>query len=448
VIAAALRKAETLYVRLRGQGVGAILARGAAGALVMEVAGAGLTFGLHVVLARVMGVENYGVYAYALTWTMLLAILGRLGFNTSLLRFVAAYEGQAEWGLLRGVVRRSSQITLAASLLVLSGGCAVVFALRGRMPPTLFVTFLISFAIMPFLVLGQMRAAALRALRRIMIASVPERVFFPILLAGLGITAYFIRADALPAPQVMALHFMVLAGAFSLGCVFLRRALPAEALRAVPEYRTSEWVKVSCSMLLIAAMHTVLNRTDILMIGALMGTTHAGIYAVAVRVATLVVFVLSAVNAIAAPMISQLYATGRRNELQRMVTLAARAIFWLTAPIVAGLMLFAPHILSLFGDKFVTGQLALTILCSGQLINAFAGSVGFLMVMTGRHAEAAWVLGTSAVVNVTLNALLIPHFGIAGAAAATAATTGLWNIWLLVLVNRRLGIRSSVLQVI
>jgi len=50
--------------RLQGTGHGAILARGALGTFIVKVAGAGLLFGLHVMLARLLGVEQYGIYVY------------------------------------------------------------------------------------------------------------------------------------------------------------------------------------------------------------------------------------------------------------------------------------------------------------------------------------------------------------------------------------------------
>ena len=128
-----------------------------------------------------------------------------------------------------------------------------------------------------------------------------------------------------------------------------------------------------------------------------------------------------------------------------MLTFAARGIFWVTLPLAMGLLLFAGVVLSAFGDRFVSGQTALRILCLGVLIGAFAGSVSYLLVMTGHHREAARVTGGIALLNAILNALMIPRFGIAGAAYATAVSTAVWKVCLLVLVKRRLSFDPSVL---
>ena len=85
----------------------------------------------------------------------------------------------------------------------------------------------------------------------------------------------------------------------------------------------------------------------------------------------------------------------------------------------------------------------MVILIAGHLVNALAGSVGFLMTMTGHEREAAYNIGVSVTVKLSLNAALIPPFGIEGAATATAFTTVLWNISVFVFVNQRLGINST-----
>jgi O-antigen/teichoic acid export membrane protein len=77
-------------------------------------------------------------------------------------------------------------------------------------------------------------------------------------------------------------------------------------------------------------------------------------------------------------------------------------------------------------------------------VNALLGPVGYLMTMTGNQGEAARVLTVAALVNVLACALLTPRFGLAGAAAGTALAQVIWNVWMSVLVWRRLGVRATV----
>ena len=99
--------------------------------------------------------------------------------------------------------------------------------------------------------------------------------------------------------------------------------------------------------------------------------------------------------------------------------------------------------MGLFGQEFVSGSPALIILSGAQLVNAAAGSVGLTLMMTGHERSTAYGLFVSAVVNVVLNAVLIPQFGVVGAAVATATSTILWNVLLIIEVYRKLGIDST-----
>jgi O-antigen/teichoic acid export membrane protein len=192
-------------------------------------------------------------------------------------------------------------------------------------------------------------------------------------------------------------------------------------------------------------MQILLKRTDIIMIGAILGSDDAGIYSAASRISNLVVFPLMAINAILAPMISELYRTGRGRELQRIIMLASRAIFVFTLVVSVILAVSSKFMLSLFGLNFTIAFVALLILLGGQVVNALAGSVGLIMTMTGHQNQAGAIIAASAAANITLNALLIPFFGLTGAAVSTAFTMALWNIAMFAFVKRRIGINSMIL---
>jgi O-antigen/teichoic acid export membrane protein len=423
----------------------AVLARGAIGSFVVKILGAGIAFGLHILLARLLGVTQYGIYIYALTWVNILVIASLLGLNTSLLRFIAAYKAQERWGLLKGVVHRSTQFVVIFSLLISGIGGIVVWSLRNRIGQDQAVTFGVALILLPVLVLVRLREASLRALKRVVQSELPIRIIRPLLLAAVLSGLYFYLRQPLQATQAMAINLIAVFAALVMGTVWLVKQLPEQVRDAQPIYAHREWLKVSLPLLLIAGMHLILKQTDIIMLGAIRGSGEAGIYSVASRISDLVVFGLMAINTILAPMISELYSTGKNKELQRIVTLAARAIFVFTLMFSIILAVFGKFALSLFGAEFAVTYVPLLILLCGQIVNALAGSVGFVMTMTGHQNQAGAIVAVSAAVNTILNALLIPLMGLVGAAISTAFTMALWNITMLVYVQRRLGINSTVI---
>jgi O-antigen/teichoic acid export membrane protein len=96
----------------------------------------------------------------------------------------------------------------------------------------------------------------------------------------------------------------------------------------------------------------------------------------------------------------------------------------------------------IFGHEYAAAYVPLLILLVGQMVNSAAGLVGLLLNMTGHENETAIRMAVAAVISITLNLLLIPIWGIQGAATAEALSMIIWNILLWRVVRRRLGINS------
>jgi O-antigen/teichoic acid export membrane protein len=147
-----------------------------------------------------------------------------------------------------------------------------------------------------------------------------------------------------------------------------------------------------------------------------------------------------------APHVAQAYSKGNHGRLQRLSRQSARVVFAGALPVALSLIfLGGPIIGVLFGKNYVSDvKMPLAILAGGQLLNAFFGSVGLFLMMSGHEDDTfhgqAWAL----VVNLSLALFLIPRFGATGAACAAAAGLIIWNLVLAVKLFRRLGIRPAV----
>ena len=418
---------------------GRILFRGGLIALVIQGGGQLLRYLWQVGFARWMGVEEFGSFSFAFGWIQVLAILCALGLTTGALRFVPEYISRSQWGLLRGIVRRSSQMTFVAGAGIALLGTLTILILpmeEGRRN-----TLALGMWLVPLLGLGNLKLELTRSTRDVARAYFPMRILLPALAAALGYLAWG-GGDRMTAGQGL----YALAGALALTLlvqeILLGQALPSEGRRAPPEFRTRFWLSESFPLLLIAGFVILLNQTDIIMVGALAGDEEVGLYASASVTARWVSFMLLSANAVAAPMIAGLHAEGDKASLQALVTRVARWTFWPSLALAAVLILGAGPVLDLFGEDFAQARWALVILVSGQVVNAAMGPVGHLMNLTGHGRESAVVYGTAAGVNVALNLLLIPVMGMEGAAVATATSVILWNLWLFVLVRRKVGVHS------
>jgi len=431
--------------RLHGSGNGAILIRGALGAYATKILGLAVGFILQLLLARLLGATQYGVYIYALSWINIFALLSSLGLNTSLVRFVAAYNSGEEWGLLRGLLRRSAQWGVCASLLVVSVAGVVIWLLRDHSLQGQTLTFSVAFVMLPLLVVVRMRVSVLRALKRVVLSSLPESVMRPSMIGVILGGLFLCLRRPLKAEQAMIIHVIVVTSLVAVVTVWLKTSLPEQLRHTRPAYEDKEWLKTSLPLLLISGMYLVMGQTDIIMIGALLGPERTGIYGIALRISILMRIGSFSVNAIAAPIFSELYSTQETRELQRVVTLAARAVFLFTGLASVVLILLGHYILGLFGDEFVVGYVPLVILLCGQAVRAGVGPVDSLLSMTGHQNAVARIISVCAVLNIVLNAILVPRLGLAGAAIATAFSTVLWNVAMLRYVVTHLGINPTML---
>lgn len=429
----------------RSRSLKGTLLRGVVGSAGIKAANVLLGLALAILLARSLGPAGYGVYAFALSLVNLLAVPAQVGLPQLLVREVAKYRYQGEWHLLRGLLRRSNQIAIAFSFALATGGAAVAMILSTRADLRTLETFLWALPLIPLIALGNLRGAALRGLKCVIQGQVSELILRPGFLLLLAGTALWF--GVLSPSSAIALHALAAGLAFGIASVLLVRYLPTQVAAATPVYETRVWLRSMLPLSLLAGMQIVNNQIDIVLLSVLTTSEEVGIYRATTQASRLIIFFLIAVNVVIAPYISQLYASGDMERLQRLVTTSARAILAATLPAALSLIIFGEGILKVaFGPEYAPGHIPLAILSAGQLINAAAGSVGLLLNMSGHERDTARGFAVATIINVVLNVLLIPRFGIAGAAIATAASLAIWNILLCRQAWVRIGIQSTAIR--
>jgi len=419
------------------------MARNAGGTLVVKLAGVALVLGANVMLARVMGADNFGVYATVISWLGLFVLVGTLGLHTATLRFVATYKVNAQWALLRGLTAYSRRMILLACTAVGAGLVATIFALGDRLSADLSRTFMISAAVLPLMGAALLCQNTLRALGRVVLGQLPIMICRPALLLVLGGGAYLVLQRQLAGPEAMWLYLGASAGVLAIGVWWVRKNMPSQCAACKAETRPGHWLATGVPLALTGAFYILNLRCGVYMAGVMMGTTEAGIYAQAARLAELLGFGLLAANQGAASMIATLHAKGQRDELQAMLRTMARCVLALSLPTALVLVLAGRFVLGLFGPEFVVAYVPLLVLAGGQLVNTINAGGGFLMTMTGHEKSAVALIAVASVVNLALSAVLIPLMGLLGAAVAAASASIVWNVLLLSFSLRRLEINPT-----
>lgn len=419
------------------------LRRTAGVVFLMQIGGAGLLFLVSFLLARLLGAEGLGTYDYADAWLEILLMFALLGFDRLLIRKIAAHQTLGEWGLIRGIWRYARSATLLIALCFAGIGALFSAATFARNDAALLLALWIALALLPIRVYIKLWQVAMQGFGKTAFGQFPEMVARPLLLViFLAWHGLFIDLP-LSAPLATLLHFAAAGGAFVLSLLFFKRILPGEVGKHRPVYETGSWMASALPLMIISGMTLLNSRVGTVILGATGDFAAVSLYGVSVRVAGLIALVLTSTSAVVAPMIAQLYTQGEKTRLQQIVSRSTLGIIAVSLPVGVGIILFGVPLLHLFGPDFAPAYPALVIVCIGQLINTATGPVGWLLMMTGYEWEMSHSM-TFAVVTTTLaNLLLVPSYGLIGAAAATVIGSVLRNLLLTWYVWRRLEIVTT-----
>ncbi|RUT05623.1 polysaccharide biosynthesis protein [Dulcicalothrix desertica PCC 7102] len=418
------------------------LARGASSALAVQILNAALNYGFQVFLAQTIGATEYGVYEYATTLATFLAFPASLGFPTTVLRFIPEYIIKQDWAHLKGIVTGSWLQTLIASLIVSCTSTGVLLRLEVYYKLENTIALIIGVWGVPFLAIAILQQQMARGLHRIILALAPYMVVYPILF--MVITMLWSVGHSLTSYNVLFCSILSLLIVTVGQLILLRLSFPREINYVKSSYALGQWWKVALVVIFLDGSNVILNQADTLMIGGMLGVKAVGVYGAAFKTSLWVNLLLTSINSIAAPMFASLYVKGDMVGLQKLVSTSVKWMFFPALAVGLGMIIFAEPVLRMFGEEFVSAKFVLIALILGQLVNVGAGSVGYLLQMTGHQNQCAVVVGISALVNIVLNLIGIRTLGILGAALATAFSMMLWNLWLHRLVVKHLGIRPSI----
>ncbi|TYK49339.1 polysaccharide biosynthesis C-terminal domain-containing protein [Actinomadura decatromicini] len=189
---------------------------------------------------------------------------------------------------------------------------------------------------------------------------------------------------------------------------------------------------------------TAFQRADIVLVAALSSPREAAIYTAATRFIVISQLVTQAVQNVMQPAVSKLMALSDRTGAQRIFAVCASWNLVLAWPVHLSIAVGAPVYVASFGDGYRgTGETVTVILAMAMLVATATGARDVMLLMAGRSGLSLVNQSAALTVNLVLNVLLIPPFGIAGAAAARAAGLLVRTLLALVQVRRILGMSPA-----
>jgi len=407
--------------------------------LIIRCLGAALAYASQVLLARILGQTDYGIFALVWVWILVLGHLTPLGFAQAVCRFAPHYKARDEDDLLRGFLHTGALFVAGVSIgFALISGAILWFA-TPAIETVYILPFAIALMIFPLFALHDYVENIARAFNWTIIAITPPFIIRHGLI-GLGVLGAFLLG--LPVSASLAIGVVLLATLVSLlvqtGFVWLRlRKVIAPGTR---KKRIREWVTTSIPLVFVDGTLVLFSNADILILSLFVEPATIAVYFAASRILQLVAFVQYAATAATAHRFTALNALGDGSALTRLARTTTRLTLLASVGAAAIIYLAAPFLLDLFGEGFDGAMPVLAILMIGLIAQSFAGPGEDLMNMLGEERACAMVCVAALILNVVLSFALIPGFGVIGAAIATALSVAARSLILTYLVKRKLGL--------
>ncbi len=413
-------------------------------AFTIRVVSAVIAFTSQVLLARWMGSFEYGIFVLVWVTMVIVGNLSCFGFHTSIIRYIPEYIAGNDLKSLRGVLLTSRLVALVAATSVAGLGFAGVWYASDIVEHYYVVPFYLGLVCLPMIALSDVLQGISRANAWALSALSPIYLVRPVLILGFmgGALLAGYPADAKTAIiAAIAATYLTTVGQL----ITVTSWMDHKATRGPRSYHFGEWLTVSLPIFLVESFFFLLTNADVLMVGRYMAPHDVAVYFAAVKTLALVHFVYFAVKAGVAQRYASLAQDPDRSKLAEFARETVAWTFWPSFLLALVVLAIGRFMLSLFGADFVDGYPLLFVLLAGVVARAAVGPAESLLTMSGNQNVCAAVYGAALAFNIALNVILIPHYGLWGAAVATGLAMMLEAALLAYTVWRRCDIVMFIL---
>ncbi len=408
-------------------------------AFLIRIVSAAIAFVSQIVLARVMGEFEYGIFAFVWVLVVLVGNLSCLGFHTSIIRFLHQHRVAGDLAAVRGLTLTARLIALASSTTIGALGLLFLHLFGNRIEAYYLVPVSLAFFTLPMIALGDVLDGTARSNGWTAMALSPTYLFRPSLILIFMLASVWLGA---PHTAVTAMEAALAATYVATLSQLLRVSIRLRKLNGSRprSFALGAWMRYSLPLFLVDGIGFLLTNADVVVVGLYLPPDQVGIYYAAAKTIVLVQFVYFSIKAAAGPRFSALLAEGDRQALGQFAHQTVRWAFWPSLAVGLAALGAGQLLLSLFGPGFTAGYSLMVILFCGLLAKAMVGPGEILLSMAGHQKLCVLLYAFTLCMSILFYVLLIPLLGLTGAAMATTLAMGVEAVLLHLAVRRTLGI--------
>jgi O-antigen/teichoic acid export membrane protein len=220
----------------------------------------------------------------------------------------------------------------------------------------------------------------------------------------------------------------------------MNRRLKTKVAPGPKAYQVRTWLAVSIPIFMVEGFYMLLTYADVIVLQQFRPPDEVGVYYAAAKTLALVAFVYFSVSAAVAHKFSEYHIAGDKARLKAFLADSIKWTFWPSLAATVLILALGKPFLWLFGPQFVDGYYLMFILAVGPLARATVGPVERLLNMVGEQRACAKVYAVAFATNIALCLILIPLFGVAGAAIALSSAMIVESVMLFWVTKTRLGL--------
>ncbi|MCZ2356181.1 MAG: polysaccharide biosynthesis C-terminal domain-containing protein [Bacteroidia bacterium] len=428
---------KLLIIRLRKQPNLRLLLVDFVISFIIKVLGMGFGFVVLWWIAKTQGDKVLGVYSLCLALLQLLIIPAKFGLDISMVRIGVNQCVKGEFAAFKQTFFRAIIILLLTSSVI----AIVLWLARSLLAekvyhkPYLAEYFMITAVTLVPYALGSLFTEGLRIFRVMrgfaFMSTAAQNIFTLLLL--------FVSGLFIPDEHPIIWNFWALLLVCVVAIIWFRQVAKLGQVSPSGGMKYSEITKQSYPVMLSALFTTITAQAGLLILGMYKPEAEIAIYNIVIRLSVLTTLSLLAINNLTAPQFAEAHSKQDVWALQVHIRRATRLIFWTSLPLLLIFLLFPSYVMGIFGEQYRVGAWALFIISIGKFFGAISGAVGQLLIMVGEQKILQNAAIITAIIVISLNFLLIPTWGIIGAAAANSLGVVLLNGICIWHIKRKLG---------
>ncbi len=415
-----------------------------------------LTYVYRIIIARYYGPEIYGIFSLAVMIFGWILAFSSLGLPEGLIRYIALYRGEKDERKIKHVTRTSIKLLLATGLIF----GIILFFLSAPLSKFFNTVeleiFLKIFAfLLPFALFMNLFLSIIRAYEKITAFSLISNILFA-LIPFLALSIFIFLK--LPRDSSIAISYSLgFVLAFFVSFIFIKLKIKTvyghyKLNSNLKKKITKNLFSYSWPLIFLGILVSFLYWVDSIVIGRFRGVEEVGLYNAAVPIVGLLVIVSSLFTQLLFPLITREYSSGKMKSIEELSKQVNKWVWVLNFPLFLVIFIFPETLLRiLFGHPYVAVASALRILSVGAfLANSSIVSIN-LLSMLGKSKTLLVDILVVSIINLILNILLVPKYGLNGAAFSTSFSWFLITVILLVQIKRFMNIfpfRRKILRII